>query len=50
MKSKIKNNKTRVKKGSLKKIIASAKKKICVPDSIIITTQTVRQRLKRGQK
>jgi hypothetical protein len=49
MKSKTKNNKTQVKKGSLKKIIASAKKKFCVPDSIIITTQTARQRLKRGR-
>ncbi len=49
MKSKIKNNKTRVKKGSLKKIIALAKKKFCVPNSIIITTQMVRQRLKRGK-
>jgi len=49
MKSKNKSKKARLRKGSLKEIIVLAKKKYSVPDSIIISTQTVRQRLKRGK-
>jgi hypothetical protein len=49
MKSKNKSRKARLQKGSLKEIIVLAKKKYSVPDSIIISTHTVRQRLKRGK-
>ena len=49
LKSKNRSKKARLRKGSLNEIIDLAKKKYSVPDSIIISTQTVRQRLKRGQ-
>jgi hypothetical protein len=43
----MKSKKARLRKGSLKEIIVLAKKKYSILDSIIITTHTVRQRLKR---
>jgi hypothetical protein len=49
LKSKNRSKKARLRKGSLNEIIDLAKKKYSVPDSIIISTQTVRQRLKRGK-
>jgi len=49
MKSKNRSKKARLRKGSLNEIIDLAKKKYSVPDSIIISTQTMRQRLKRGK-
>jgi hypothetical protein len=49
LKSKGRSNKKRLKKGSLKEIIAAAKQKFFIPDNIIISTDVVRQRLKRGR-
>jgi hypothetical protein len=49
VKSKNKSKKARLRKGALKEIISLAKKKYSIPDSIFITTQTVRQRIKRGR-
>jgi hypothetical protein len=49
LKSKSRSHKKRLKKGSLKEIISAAKQKFHVPEDIIISTDVVRQRLKRGR-
>jgi hypothetical protein len=50
VKSKTRSSKHRLQKGSLKIIIASAKEKFNIPHDIIISENTVRQRVKRGSK
>jgi len=48
VKSKMKSSKHRLEKGSLQKYIDAAKEKFCIPNERIISTNTVRQRVKRG--
>jgi hypothetical protein len=50
VKSKAKNSKHRLEKGSLQKYIDPTKKKICIPHDIIFSAKAVRQRVKRGTK
>ena len=47
---KLKSAKKRLRKGSLDDIISAAKKKHCVPDDVVICSETVRQRVKRNGK